>query len=200
MATVAEGEDRAHERRRGASPGQPLPGPHPPLPARRDRDVDAQVAGHGPPDERQVALRHLVPLEEGAEAPVDVGAAREQQHAARAPVEAVDHPERPEERLRLLPDGPLGRAAPRDDDAPRRLRHRDEVRVGEEDREDHMTRRTGQISTGPKRESCFSMGPAGPTARTTPSSRGRWRAVASLASSRVTDRMRSWYPVISATS
>ena len=189
---IPEGDDGADEGRRRPPAGHALPGAHPPLPTRAHRDVDAELAGHRAPDEGQVALRDLVPLEERAEAAVGVGTAREDEDAAGPPVEPVDHPERPEQVLRLLPDGPLRHPTARDDDAPRRLVHGGKMLVGEEDLKAHITCRTGQTSTGPKRASCLSRGPAGPTARTTPSSTGRWRAVAACASPGVIERMRSW--------
>ena len=130
--------------------------------------------------------------EEGAEPAMDVGAAGKEQHAARPAVEAMHHPEWPEDRLGLLPEGALRRPSTGNDDASWWLRHGGEMFVDEQDRERHITRRTGHTSTGPNRASCFSSGPAGPTARTRPSSTGRWRAVASRACAGVTDRIRSW--------
>ena len=113
----------------GRAPGSPLPGPHPPLPARGDRDVDAQVAGHGSPDERQVALRDLVPLEErrrgcGGRRRCARGAAR------RSCRGRAGGPPRADRAVASASSRTVRSGAPRarDDDAPGRLGHRGELR------------------------------------------------------------------------
>ena len=97
-----------------------------------------------------------------------LGGPREDEHPARAAVEPVDHPERAVERLELLAQTPLAARPPRDDEPPRRLVDREEVRVLVQDRDGpaHTIFLAGTTFTGPNRSSEGAIDFAGPVSYT----------------------------------
>ncbi len=107
-----------------------------------------------------------------------LGGAREEEDAARAAVQPVDHPEAPVDDLELLAQAPLVRSAPGDDEPSRRLVDREHVRVLVEDRRPalpaaHAIFLAGITVTSPNRSSWRTIDFAGPTATTTRSASGK---------------------------
>ena len=173
---LLERPDRRHRRLAAGVAGPSRP--HPPAARGRDGRVEARLAGRLAADEREVALPRLTPIEGEVHRSVRVRRPREHEHAGRAAVEPVHDPQLPVDGLELLAQAQLVPATPGDDDAPRRLVHGEQRRVGVEDpgrpcAAAHAIFLAGTTETGPKRSSAGAMAFAGPTATTTRRSSGK---------------------------